>query len=111
MIVLKSSSKTSLGLMRDVLVGVLFAAILLLSGWVCVQGYLYGNDHLAICGQNKSQLELLCWYVPEFSPVFRQFVVGFSGAHPLRLVYAAWCALSVLLVLTRLFVKKQTVNH
>jgi len=89
----------------------LFAAILLLSGWVCVQGYLYGNDHLAICGQNKSQLELLCWYVPEFSPVFRQFVVGFSGAQPLRLVYAAWCALSVLLVLTRLFVKKQTVNH
>jgi len=92
------------------LLKLLFTAVLLLSGWVCVQGYLYGNDHLAICGANKSQLELLCWYVPEFSPVFRQFVVGFSGAQPLRLFYAAWCAVSVLLVLTRLFVKKRALH-
>ncbi len=82
-----------------------FTSVLLLSGWVCVQGYLYGNDSLAICGENKSQLELLCWYVPEFSPVFRQFVVGFGGAQPLRLVYTAWCVASLLFVFSRPFFK------
>jgi hypothetical protein len=53
---------------------------------------------LSICGENKSQLELLCWYVPEFSPIFREFVVGFPRVPPLRLAYAAWCLLSVLLI-------------
>jgi hypothetical protein len=68
------------------------------SYWVCVQGYLYGNSDLAICGENKSELELLCWYVPEFSPLFRQFVVGFQNFQPSRLIYAGWSALSVLAV-------------
>jgi hypothetical protein len=77
----------------------LFACATLLSGWVCVQGYLYGNQHLAICGENKSQLELLCWYVPEFSPIFREFVVGFSSVPQARMFYVTWCVLSVLLIL------------
>lgn len=76
----------------------IFTAVLALSGWVCVQGYLYGNLQLGICGENKSQLELLCWYVPEFSPLFREFVVGFPKVPPLRLAYVAWCVLSLLLV-------------
>ncbi len=77
---------------------VVFTAVLALSGWVCVQGYLYGNLQLGICGENKSQLELLCWYVPEFSPIFREFVGGFPKVSPLRLAYVAWCVLSLLLV-------------
>ena len=88
----------------------LFTTVLLLSGWVCVQGYLYGNDSLAICGENKSELELLCWYVPEFSPVFRQFVVGFGGAQPLRWVYAAWCVASLLFVFSRPFLKNSVAH-
>lgn len=78
---------------------ILFACATLLSGWVCVQGYLYGNQHLAICGENKSQLELLCWYVPEFSPIFREFVVGFSSVPVARIFYVTWCGISVLLIL------------
>ena len=76
----------------------LFTAALVFSCWVCIQGYLYGNLQLSICGENKSQLELLCWYVPEFSPIFREFVVGFPRVPPLRLAYATWCLLSVLLI-------------
>jgi hypothetical protein len=76
----------------------LFIAVLVLSGWVCIQGYLYGNLQLSICGENKSQLELLCWYVPEFSPIFREFVVGFPQVPPLRLAYVAWCLVSVLFI-------------
>jgi hypothetical protein len=35
---------------------------------------------LSICGENKSQLELLCWYVPEFSPIFRRFPTRTTSA-------------------------------
>lgn len=74
--------------------GIAYFAALVFSFWICAQGYLYGNSDLAICGENKSELELLCWYVPEFSPLFRQFVVGFSNYPPIRLVYVGWCVLT-----------------
>ncbi len=74
--------------------GIAFFVALTFSFWVCIQGYLYGNSDLAICGENKSALELLCWYVPEFSPLFRQFVVGFSHYQPVRLLYVGWIVLT-----------------
>ncbi len=76
----------------------LFIAALMLSGWVCIQGYIFGNSNLHICGENKSELEFLCWYVPEFSPIFRQFVTSFHIDQPIRLIYAAWCALSLSII-------------
>ena len=79
---------------------IFYLVAVILSGWVCVQGYLYGNSDLAICGDNKSALELLCWYVPEFSPLFRQFVIGFHEVPINRLLYAAWCIVTVLTILT-----------
>lgn len=83
---------------------------LLFSCWVCVQGYLFGNSDLAICGENKSQLELLCWYVPEFSPLFRQFVVGFQSYLPIRIFFAAWSFCSIA-YLTYFFLKNQRIEN
>ena len=79
-----------------------YIVALIFSYWVCLQGYIYGNSDLAICGDNKSELELLCWYVPEFSPLFRQFVVGFKNYQPIRLIYALWtfCSLALLVYLS-----------
>lgn len=85
-----------------------YCVALAFSGWVCIQGYLYGNSSLAICGENKSALELLCWYVPEFSPLFRQFVVGFQNDHPIRLVYAGWCAITVMGLIAGLILRRKT---
>ena len=87
--------------------GVTYCAALAFSGWVCIQGYLYGNSGLAICGENKSALELLCWYVPEFSPLFRQFVIGFHTDHPIRLVYAGWCAVTVVGLIVALMLRRR----
>jgi len=85
---------------------VVFSMITILSGWVCVQGYLFGNRDLEVCFANNYALEALCWYAPEFSPLFRQFVMGFTGALPHRIYYAAWCTLSVLYILFTVITKK-----
>ena len=85
-----------------------YCVALAFSGWVCIQSYLYGNSGLAICGENKSALELLCWYVPEFSPLFRQFVIGFQNDHPIRLIYVVWCTVTVLGLIAGLILRRQT---
>ncbi len=54
-------------------VGVL--ALLLLSFWVGFNGIAYDQDELDICSLHNFQLEMLCWYTPEFSALFRPFTV------------------------------------
>jgi len=73
--------------------------LLLLSVWVCAQGYLYGLDAIGPCTDNQYALEVLCWYTPEFSPLWRQFVIGFSSVSPIRLLYVEWCAISIVSLL------------
>ena len=50
------------------------------------------------CGENNYAYELLCWYTPEYSPLFRQFVAGFHGAQNNMLPFALWCGLTSLLL-------------
>lgn len=50
-------------------------ACLLWSVWVGVNGLVYGFDTPAICTANNYALEFLCWYTPEYSPLFRPLVV------------------------------------
>ena len=88
--------------------GIAYFVALALSFWVCIQGYLYGNSDLAICGENKSALELLCWYVPEFSPLFRQFVVGFNNYPPVRLAYVGWSVLTACGFMAALLYRRRT---
>jgi hypothetical protein len=79
-----------------------FSFILVYSGWVCIQGYLYGLNHLGTCNDNNYALEMLCWYVPEFSPIFAQLIIGKAAlveASSSRFVFALWCCISILYVL------------
>ena len=48
--------------------------LLALSLWVGVSGAVYGLDGSEAC--RLAELEFLCWYVPEFSVLWRPFVVG-----------------------------------
>ena len=52
--------------------------ILILSSWVCIQGFVYAEKNLEICTQNNYTQEFLCWYTPEFSPIWRQFITTFE---------------------------------
>ena len=52
----------------------LLLLILALSVWVGANGAVYGLDHLEDC--RAADYEFLCWYVPEFSVLWRPFVVS-----------------------------------
>jgi hypothetical protein len=66
-------------------------AALAWSIWVGVEGAALGNASLGeTCVAHDYALESLCWYLPEFSPLFRPFVlVGkeLSGTEVAALVY------------------------
>jgi hypothetical protein len=66
-------------------------AVLIASLWVGLDGAVFGQDQMDICTRSAYRLEALCWYVPEFSALFRPFVApspwGLRGA--LLLAYTA----------------------
>lgn len=67
-------------------------AMLALSVWVGLDGYLFGQNQLESCWGNNYANEFLCWYVPEFSALWRPFITG-SVWHLLsnnRWPYAVW---------------------
>jgi hypothetical protein len=70
------------------------AGALLFQTWGTIQSVLYGTTGLHICTANDYALEFLCWYVPEFSPLFRQFVIGFADPNRSMLPFAVWAAMA-----------------
>jgi hypothetical protein len=53
-------------------------AALVWSGWVGVNGAVYGQHAMQGCQAKNFEFEWVCWYVPEYSALFRPFVVGRS---------------------------------
>jgi hypothetical protein len=67
------------------------------SCWVGCQGVLFGTDFLEDCFKNQShELEFVCYYVPEYSVLWRTFIVAphITGRRQ------AYLAFFVLLLLT-----------
>jgi len=81
---------------------VLLASILW-SLWVCIQGFLFSVRDLESCLENNAALQFLCWYTPEFSPLFRQWIVGFPKINYYQTLYIIWGAISVLFSVWRIF--------
>ena len=46
-------------------------SVLSLSFWMGLNGAVFGQRGLEICLQDRQALEFLCWYVPEFSVLWR----------------------------------------
>ncbi|WP_058833873.1 hypothetical protein [Luteimonas abyssi] len=77
-------------------------SIVVLSVWVAVSGYVFAQSNMDMCWVDNYASEFLCWYVPEFSALWRPFVTGsvwqlFDEA---RWPYAVWsvAAIACLLV-------------
>jgi hypothetical protein len=85
------------------LANVVTLGALLLSCWVGISGVVFGKQGLEICTANNYQLEFLCHYVPEFSVLWRPFVVpeqiGWGGL--LYIIYSAITLLYLALPLLR----------
>ncbi len=54
----------------------IWICVTLLSCWVACQGVLFGTDFLEDCFKQDHEFEFVCWYVPEYSVIWRFFVVG-----------------------------------
>jgi len=69
--------------------------ILILSSWVCIQGFVYAEKNLEICTQNNYTQEFLCWYTPEFSPIWRQFITTFeTNINAIQILFVGWCTVT-----------------
>jgi hypothetical protein len=65
-------------------------AVLCWSVWVGIDGAVYGQLDMSLCN-NEPDMEALCWYSPEFSALFRPFIVS----KPLNLVEKAQFTYSI----------------
>ena len=67
-------------------------AVLLLSGWVGVAGAVADLSTLDFCVRDHAALESLCWYTPEFSPLWHP-LVDFPALTWKTAAVAGYCAL------------------
>lgn len=65
-------------------------AVLTLSVWVGINGAVFDQQDLGIC--RPVEYEFLCWYVPEFSALWRPFVT-WTWPAPDQMLIAAYCLL------------------
>jgi hypothetical protein len=66
--------------------------VLTLSAWVSLSGVVTDLSELGFCAQNDYALESLCWYTPEYSPLWRP-LVDFPELSAATGVVAAYCVL------------------
>jgi hypothetical protein len=69
-------------------------ALVLWTFWVGVSGVVFGNDGLGVCMENGYALEHLCWYVPEFSPLIRPFVIPPASLAGWQLTWMLFAAIA-----------------
>lgn len=70
----------------------LVLGVLTLSAWVALSGVLTDASELGFCAQDEYSLESLCWYTPEYSPLWRP-LVDFPELSASTAVVAAYCVL------------------
>jgi hypothetical protein len=66
------------------------------SVWVGINGAVYGQLDMAICNVEPN-IEPLCWYSPEFSALFRPFIVAKTLSFSERIIFAYSIATGVVL--------------
>ena len=59
---------------RRHIVTLVTASAVIWSVWVSVNGTVFREAETALCAANNFNLETLCWYVPEFSPLIYPFI-------------------------------------
>ncbi|MDQ1091844.1 hypothetical protein QE400_001257 [Xanthomonas sacchari] len=71
--------------------------VVLLSVWVSVDGYVFAQSDMDACWGENYAKEYLCWYIPEFSALWRPFVTGrfWDFFEQARAIYGAWSLLAL----------------
>lgn len=55
---------------------ILSILLITLSIWIGTNGAVFRNENISECIMNKYYLESFCWYIPEFSILWRPFVIN-----------------------------------
>jgi hypothetical protein len=71
-------------------------AALVLSCWVGSNGIVWGDYAQDPCMANNFALEHLCWYAPEFSVLWRPFVISKTSFSAFEIAYLAYAFLTLL---------------
>jgi hypothetical protein len=53
---------------------ILLSFFVVWSLWVGLNGVVFQQKTLDVCFRNDYAMEYLCWYIPEFSPLFKPFI-------------------------------------
>ena len=72
--------------------------VLIWSTWVGINGLVYGQLEMGICNE-VADIEPLCWYSPEFSALFRPFIVSKTLSGPQQTMFAYAAAVGIVLAL------------
>ena len=93
----------------------LLLALMAIATWVGIDGVIFGQFHMELCWTNNYQYEMFCWYTPEFSALWRPFVVLtwrelFTYiVNSERFAYALWQAI-VFIYLSALVITSRKMN-
>lgn len=88
---------------ESVLADALTLLVFTFSAWVGVSGAIADLASLDVCASNNSAHEAFCWYVPEFSSLWRPFV-QFPEVTTSKALVALWCAIVFAFLAWPLFV-------
>jgi len=64
--------------------------LLMATFWICFSGLRYGDSTPEVCRDNNFALESACWYIPEFSPVFRPLFIHQDRDETLKMLVPTW---------------------
>lgn len=76
------------------------AAVACWTVWVGVSGIVFGLRGLDACVANGYALEHLCWYVPDYSPLFRPLVLTPGPLAPWQEAWIVFAALVLAVLIT-----------
>ncbi len=78
---------------QSLVIALALPIILTLSLWIGVNGVVFQQNNLDVCTQNGYALESLCWFVPEFSPLIRPFIIRATLSLVERLILVIFAVL------------------
>jgi hypothetical protein len=78
-------------------------SVLVLTAWVAVNGVVWGNQNLAACTAGGFSQEYLCWYVPEFSVLWRPFVAPKAAYSPVEIALLLYSVIVLLRLAAQLY--------
>jgi hypothetical protein len=83
---------------------------LFFSIWGSIQGYVFGTKNSAICSNNQYELESFCWYIPEFSPLFRKISSDFDPLMITRMSFSFFSVTILIWLLLRTILMQRPVS-